>query len=752
MSILAPMDAPALLNAALERHRAGDVDGAARLYESVLAIQPDNIDALNLLGLTLHQRGRDADAIAPLERAVALQPAFAAAWLHLGTVLRRVNRPDDAARAYTRVSEIAPGSALGPMGLGQIAEFAGDRTTARRHYVEALKREPNHGGAHFAFGTLLASDGDLRGGLDFVRKSIALDPNAADHHLALAALLFVSGDGPGAVASFKQCLTLAPAHLDAWASLIAAHCAGSEAAAAQEALGAMEKHAPANDPRLDVARGQVANLMGRPAAAIAALSRALRNMIGAVPDAKLIDVARVLAEQARGIDMVRRERLAAACDLLGTLLPLFDDYATADALFVTAAILGRTRALKNRIAVSLYDPTLTLSERRAVHLDFGEGMRDSADNPAAPWVRRAGEKIRIGYVSSDFRRHPVARSMRPLFHKADRARFAIQGYNLAFNEDDVSREFAVAADGWHHLGARPDAEIAEIVRKDGIDILVHVAGHFDENRPGLAWQRAAPVQVSLFDAATSGIAAIDYLIADRHLAPKRGGEFFAERVFRLPNLYIHPWLAEARILSPRDAAAPVVFASFSNPTKLNGHTLETWARVLRAVEGSTLLLGHARAMTEPEIQTRFQWHFAKAGVAPARIAVRPYVPDLGAHLASYESVDVVLDPFPFNGSTSSFEALSMGIPVVSLTGETMMSRWSGAMLASLGLERCRAADPAAYVRVAQDIAADRVWREKLRAELPDRVKASALVDEERWMRHLERAYRAFARRAIIATT
>ena len=748
MSILPVMDATTLLNAALERHRAGDVEAAARFYDQVLALQPDNVDALNLLGLTLHQRGRDADAVAPLERAVALQPAFAGAWLHLGTVLRRVNRPQDAARAYARVAAVAPASALGPMGLGQIAEFAGDRAAAKRHYLDATTREPGHGGAHFALGTLLANDGDLRGGLDHVRQAIALDPAAPDHHLALATLLFVAGDSAGAIAAYRKCLDIAPGHLDAWASLIAALCAGNDAASAQTALDAMRNHAPANDPRVDMAQGQLANLQGKPAAAIAVLSRALRNMIAAAPDARLGDVARVLGEQAHALDMVRRERIAAACDLLGTLLPLFDDYATADALFAAAAKLGRLRALKNRIAVSLYDPDLSLDRRKALHLDFAEAMRDGVAAPPAPWVRKAGEKIRIGYVSSDFRGHPVARSMRPLFRAADRERFAIYGYNLAFGEDDVSREFAAMADGWHHLAARPDAELAEIVRRDGIDILVHVAGHFDENRLGLAWRRAAPVQVSLFDAATSGIAAIDYLIADRNLVPRRGGEFYAERVLRLPNLYIHPWLAEARALAPRAAGAPVVFASFSNPTKLNGRTLETWAQVLRAVEGATLLLGHARAMDEPEIRRRFQAHFAQAGIDPARVAVRPYVADLAAHLASYDGVDVVLDPFPFNGSTSTFEALSMGVPVVSLTGDTMMSRWSGAMLAHLGLERCRAANAGDYVRVAADLAADVAWRNALRAGLPDQVKHSALVDEARWMRRLERAYRAFARRAI----
>lgn len=736
-----------LFNAGLERHRAGEIEAAAKHYEAALAIAPEHVDALNLLGLALHQRGRDVEAAVLLERAVALQPGFAGAWLHLGGVLRKLGRPADAARAYAKVAEIAPGSALGPMGLGQIAELADDRIGARAHYLEALRREPGHATANFAIGALLAGDGDLRGGLARVRRAIELDPGAPDPHAALATILFMSGDAAGAIAAFQRCLALAPGHVDAWASLVAAHCTRQDPDAARAALEAMAGQAPANDPRLDVARGQVANLRGEVGAAIVHLSRALRNMAGSGPGVALAEAARALGANHRAFDAIARVRLATACDLLGTLLPMFDDYAAADALFEAAALLGRAAALKNRIAVSLYDPSLSLGRRHALHLGFAEGVRGGIDVPRAPWVRPAGGRIRVGYLSSDFRHHPVARSMRPLFDHADRSRFSVHGYNLAFAEDAVSREFAAHADGWRHVAARPDAEIAAAIREDGIDILVHVAGHFDENRLAIAWHRAAPVQVSLFDAATSGIPAIDHLIADRRLVPRGGDERYAERVFRLPNLYIHPWMIEARALSPRPGGAPIVFASFSNPVKLNGAALTTWARILRAIDGSTLLLGHARAMGDPEVAARLRSHFSDTGVDPARLIVRPFVADQAAHLASYQDVDVVLDPFPFNGSTSCFEALSMGVPVISLRGDTMMSRWSAAMLDALGLGRCRTGDPAAYVAAAAEVALDRAWREELRAVLPGRLRNSALVDGKRWMRRLERAYAAFARKA-----
>jgi predicted O-linked N-acetylglucosamine transferase (SPINDLY family) len=377
-------------------------------------------------------------------------------------------------------------------------------------------------------------------------------------------------------------------------------------------------------------------------------------------------------------------------------------------------------------------------------------MRTGSPVPAgiaAPAVRSAaGRRIRIGYVSADMRHHSVARNLYPLFHTRDRERFEVFAYSLVAARDTITDHFAASADGWRDVARRTDGDIAATMRADAIDLLVHVAGHFDDNRLAIALHRPAPVQASLFDAATSGLPEIDYLFADAVQAPRGGREWFAERVVRLPNLYVHPPIDPAPEIRARPADAPIAFASYSNPVKLNAPLLALWARVLDAVPGATLALGHHGAFEDAAVRARVERDFAAAGGSPARLRFRPSIAETNAHLAAYADIDVALDTFPFNGSTSTFEALWMGVPVVTLVGETIMSRWSAAMLLRLGLAGLAARDGESYVEAAASLARDRQLLATLRATLRGRLAASSLCNSVRWTRRIERVYRAMVRR------
>jgi predicted O-linked N-acetylglucosamine transferase (SPINDLY family) len=358
----------------------------------------------------------------------------------------------------------------------------------------------------------------------------------------------------------------------------------------------------------------------------------------------------------------------------------------------------------------------------------------------------AGRRLRVGYLSSDFRNHSVARSLLPLFDLADRARFEIAGYSLAAARDATTDRFARAADLWRDVAHRSDGDIARLVRADGLDILVHVAGHFDTNRLGVAVHRPAPVQASLFDAATSGLPEIDVLFADATQAPEGGPEWFAERIVRLPNLYLHAPIDEAPGIVARPAGAPVAFGSFSNPVKLNRAVLALWARLLAAAPGAALTLGHHRAFEDDAVRARVAADFAAAGGNPARLVFRPLATDAASHLSAYAGIDVALDTFPFNGSTSTFEALWMGVPVVTLAGTNVMGRWSAAILRHVGLCDLVAADGDGYVKTALQLANDRARLAGLRTALRDRLAHSCLCDGPGWVRRIERVYRALAAR------
>jgi len=282
------------------------------------------------------------------------------------------------------------------------------------------------------------------------------------------------------------------------------------------------------------------------------------------------------------------------------------------------------------------------------------------------------------------------------------------------------------------------------MRQDGLDILVVLAGRFDDNRPLLALHHAAPVQVSMHDPATSGLAEMDYLIADRNLVPRGAAEKFTERVVCLPTFFLHPSLADADPPGepPCVRGGQITFGSFNNPAKINLEVVALWVRVLREVPESRLILKYMGAFAAAGLRARYLELFRRHGITEERVIISRDGPEGRlSHLARYAQVDIALDTHPFSGSTTTFEALWMGVPVVTLEGDRMVSRWSAAMLRKVGLSHLVADNESGYVAIARGLAADPAGLARLRAELRDRVARSPLCDERARVRQLERVYR-----------
>ncbi|MCM0019899.1 MAG: tetratricopeptide repeat protein [Tagaea sp.] len=354
-------------------------------------------------------------------------------------------------------------------------------------------------------------------------------------------------------------------------------------------------------------------------------------------------------------------------------------------------------------------------------------------------------RLRVGYVTSDLRAHSAARSFDALFEHADRSRFAIHVYHDTDVVDPTTERFRARSDGWRTSYDLDPPALARAIRADGIDVLVTMAQHFDRNRIDPAIHRAAPVRINAFDVATSGTDAYDAFFADPTMAAARG-DGFTERVVRLRAVYVHPPLdwAPPTASAPSAAGAPVAFGSANNPAKISSATIALWAAVLRTVDGSTLRLKFHTAYREKEVRDDLAARFAAHGVAPDRLVF-----ELGAignedHLRFYERVDVALDTFPFTGSTTTFEALWMGVPVVTRAGATVVSRWSTGMLARIGRRDLAAGDDASFVTLAAREAANAKHQD--REGLRRAVRNSVLCDGPRQARDFERAYRALWRR------
>lgn len=356
--------------------------------------------------------------------------------------------------------------------------------------------------------------------------------------------------------------------------------------------------------------------------------------------------------------------------------------------------------------------------------------------------------LRVGFLSSDFRAHSVGFNLLPLYSRIDRDAFQLYSYAEVAHPDAATGMFEGSSDRWLSTVGMSDYEIAAAIRVDRIDILVVLAGHVDENRPFVARLRPAPVQVSHHDICSSAIPEIDYFIGDGFVTPRGGPERFSERVVRLPNFTVHTIPAEARAPGPLPAARAghITFGSYNAPQKLSDACLDVWGELLYAVPGSRLVLKYFEAYSETATRARVLDRLAARGVSSDRITLLEKTDKRPGHLAAYDTIDIALDPFPFNGATTTFEALLMGVPVVSLVGERFVSRCAAATLDAVGMTACMARDVADYKARAIELASNLERLAAIRAALPKMVTSARICNANRYVRHISRLYRALWRR------
>ena len=361
------------------------------------------------------------------------------------------------------------------------------------------------------------------------------------------------------------------------------------------------------------------------------------------------------------------------------------------------------------------------------------------DNDADP-----DRRIRIGYLSSDFRDHPAGHNLAPLFFNHDRSRFETFIYAELSTRDYMTDAFRERADHFHLTPHRTDAQLVEMIRADRIDILVFLAGYLDANRSLIAAWKPAPIQVSYHDVATSGLQTMDYWFTDPFCNPLGGTEQFTERLVRVPRLLAYRPIPD----TPEPGPLPclengfVTFGSLNNPAKLNPEVLALFAETMAGVPDSRLLLKYTGTFDSPDTRRRFLSEFESRGIAPDRILFRYKREDRFGHLSNYRDVDIALDTFPFNGVTTTFEALWMGVPVVTLPGERFIARAAGSILRTIGFHEGIAGNKHDFIERVQRLASDRERLGALRAGLRGTMLASPLMDEKRYAAGMERVLAA----------
>jgi protein O-GlcNAc transferase len=350
--------------------------------------------------------------------------------------------------------------------------------------------------------------------------------------------------------------------------------------------------------------------------------------------------------------------------------------------------------------------------------------------------------IRLGFVSGDFRDHAVATFLEPLLARLDRRRFFVAAYADVRAPDAVTARLQACCDLWRPMYGAPDSAWASQVLADRIDVLVDLGGHTAGARLRAFARRPAPVQVSwLGYPNTTGLPEMDWRITDAIADPVGSADaLHTERLVRLPCAWCFRPHAETPEVTARedDPARPFVFGCFNVPRKFDDAQLRNWAQVLAAVPGSRLLL-KAEPFGDQGVKAATLDRLATAGIEPARVDFASYLPTRAQHLACYGRIDVALDTSPYGGTTTTCEALYMGVPVVTLAGRTHASRVGQSLLTRVGHPEWVAHDGPGFVRIAAGLAKDRPALARLRDGLRSEMRTSPLMDEATFVRAMEKA-------------
>lgn len=605
------------------------------------------------------------------------------------------------------------------------AQLAGRADEALALLADALRQDPNHAGA-LTFGALLAlRNGQARRALDYAERAIGADPRRARAHHLRGLALQADGRGADALVALRQAVELdaklADARLDLGNALL-------------------------DEGDLAGARTQIADVLAsEPGSAIAYNS--LGNLL-----ARQQQYDAAIAAYAKAIEL--DPRLPQAYGNLGMLQFGIGENDAAIAAFRRAVALAPDRPANWSallFALSVSDGA-TAGSIAAEHLAFGErfAARIAPLSAIVP-APRAGRRLKVGYVSSDWRRHAIAVFAEPLLAAHDRSRFEIFCYQNYRGADEITSRFAALADHFVSITSMSDAEVAQRIRADQIDILVDLNGHTAHNRLPLFFLKPAPVQATwLGYLGTTGVPAIDYRLTDVFTDPP--GELEpagVEALWRLPQTqWCYRPYAEAPEVGPLPAATAhaITFVCMNHATKISRTALSLWARILEAVPASRLLL---LATPYPAQRAQVLAFFAARGIAGERIEQVGEAP-IATYLGRYLRADIALDSLPCAGGTTTCDALWMGVPVVSLVGDRPFSRSGASLLRNARLTELIARTPDAYVRAAVDLAADRGRLAALRAGLRDRLLTSPLLDGAGFARAVEAAFDAMWERAVAA--
>jgi predicted O-linked N-acetylglucosamine transferase (SPINDLY family) len=612
-----------------------------------------------------------------------------------------------------------------------------------------LEIEPSHAQSLYMLGGIALNDRDTTAAIDFVRRAIKADPDNATYHFSLATVLVTTGRSAEAIPSLQEAVRLKPDEPEWRRHLAAALQATGQGAGAPTSVGPSQS---ATDAQGFVDFAETLRQLGRPKEAEDALREALR--LAPTMAAAHSALAAIHLEQGRPVESEAAARKAvengpeSAESWFALAMALSGQARHVEA----TACLRQTIALRpdwevawNLLLFSMnYSDHWSAQEIYAAHVEWGERLVCSARLPIEPSHRAPGHRIRIGYLSPDYRYHPVAFFIEAPLKHHDRSKFEVFCYHTDGRVDAMTQNLKTLADHWRWMVAPSEQALRQVIREDGIDILVELSGHTLGHRLNMLADRAAPIQITYLGYPnTTGLRAIDYRITDARADPPEQAEsLHVEKLMHLPQSFLcYTPPKSANLVGPPPVLRNgfVTFGSFNNFAKLSPTVIRLWARVLAAVPGSQLMI-KTQGVQDPGLRALLLSALERAGVDHERVRIASPTISHSEHMDSYAEVDIALDTFPYHGTTTTLDALWMGVPVVTLVGDRHASRVGFSILACLGLTDLIAHSAQEYVAVAARLAAAPEKLAQLRTTLRARLAESTLTNGEGFTAELEQLY------------
>ena len=685
-----------------------------------------DVDALHDLARRALGRGDAPDALTYLHQATIQKPDDASLWCSIGAAHRHLGDYAAARTAYDKALTLRPNY---PQVLSNLGEWcmAQNRTEeAVEWFDKALTLSPQLFEARLNKTAALYELARYADALALAEQLVKDAAHRPEAFLNLGNVLLHNGRGKSAIKQYKKALELQPGYAEAHFNL-------SSLLGSREDLGF----------------------------AIEYLERRIKEKGDSVQNLCMLASAHSAAGHLVKAEELCNRVLERQPDNISALVTLGSCYSTRGESAEAVRLYERILALdKNQWGIGsniLFEQNNVPSVGRELAFQWHREWAQKLEQPFleryspaqlaerfAHWDKNPNRKLRIGYVSGDFVNHPVGTLLRDVLQRHDKSRFSIHCFSMVARPEDVLPELRAAADVWEDVFLLDDDELENRIQATKIDILVDLSGHTAFHRLPVFARKPAPVQVEWIGYFHStGMQSMDYFITDPHTTPPNGGQLFSETPIYLPHTR---FCYGPAAYAPEVAAPPVLekgfitFGSFNRLAKVTDEVVAAWCQILHAVPRSRMVF-KAAALAEESIAKRFSARFAQHGIDASRLELRETSPHPDM-LAQYGDIDIALDTFPFNGGATTLEALWMGVPVVTIAGDTVVSRQTISALANIGLDETLAfADRDAYVQGAIALAHDHDRLKALRETIRPRMAASPLRQSEAFTRDLETLYR-----------